>query len=279
MSTSLSYISSLFGAINGSGSPLLDALYGQSSGASSGQAAVQALASAELNQTQDIKATAAQPTVKQAITAFTAGVQSATSVKQLLANPAVMSVLLTANGMSDQVGYTGLATAALTSNLANPKSLANVLTDTRWKTLASTYNFAANGLSGIKSPSAIAAITKAYQQTIWEQNQDTATPGLANALAFRTQASGITTVDQILANPTLRTVVTTALGVPPEIAFQSLNAQELAISSRLDITQFKDPKFVESFTQRYLIANAGNATAPTTPDLTTLAVQAGGILA
>jgi hypothetical protein len=85
---------------------------------------------------------------------------------------------------------------------------------------------------------------------------------------------------EILGNPTLRTVVTTALGIPLQIAFQSLNAQEKSISDRLDITKLQDPKFVESFAQRYLIANAQNASSSTssTPDLTTLAVQAGGIL-
>jgi hypothetical protein len=36
-------------------------------------------------------------------------------------------------------------------------------------------------------------------------------------------------------------------------------------------------KFVESFTQRYLIANNGSSTA-SAPDLTTLAVQGQGIL-
>ena len=77
----------------------------------------------------------------------------------------------------------------------------------------------------------------------------------------------------------MRTVVTTALGIPQQIAFQSLGAQEKAISTRLDIKQFQDPKFVETFAQRYLIANSGSASATATPDLTTLAVQGQGILA
>ncbi len=52
----------------------------------------------------------------------------------------------------------------------------------------------------------------------------------------------------------MRKVVTTALGIPLQIAFQPLQAQEKAISAQLDITKFKDPKFVESFVQRYLLA-------------------------
>jgi Protein of unknown function (DUF1217) len=277
MSISNSYLTSLYSSVSSGGaSSLLDTLYGlggQTANAS-GQTPVQALQSAETNQAQDIKATAAQPTVQHAIAAFTKAVTSATSVAQLLANPAVMKVLLTANGLGDQTSYTALATKALTSDLSNQNSLANVLPNTLWKTAATTYNFAKNGLSVIQQPATIATITAAYTQTVWEQSLDASTPGLSSALAFRSQASSIKSVDQILGNSTLRTVVTTALGVPQEIAFQSMNAQELAISSRLDITQFQDPKFVESFVDRYLIANSASASATSTPDLTTLSVEA-----
>jgi len=276
MSISAGYLTSLYSSASGNGSSLLDTLYGlggQSANAS-GQTPVQALQSAEQNQTQDVKATAAQPTVERMVAAFTKAVTSATSVAQLLANPSLMTVLLTANGLSDQTSYAALATKALTSDLKDPTSLANVLPNTLWKTAATAYNFAAAGLSIIQKPATIAAITQAYTQTIWEQSEDKSTPGLSSALTFRSQASSIKSVDQILGNSTLRNVVTTALGVPKEIAFQSINAQELAISSRVDIKQFQDPKFVESFIDRYLIANSATASTSSTPDLTTLSVEA-----
>lgn len=279
LSLTSSYLTTLLSGLTGAESPLLQALYGNSTSAPSGQAEIQAYTSDLQNQTQDVTATAAQPTVQQALSQFTAGVKSATSVTQLLSNPAVMNVLLTANGMSDQIGYTGLATAALTSKLSDPNSLANTLTDTRWKTMAASYNFATSGLSVIQSAATIKAVSQAYAQTVWEQSQDKANPGVANALAFQQQASSITSVDQILGNSTLRTVVTTALGIPETIAIQPLEAQERAISSQLNVAQFKNPTFVKNFIQQYLINNAANATAPSTPDLTTLAVQSGGILA
>ena len=80
--------------------------------------------------------------------------------------------------------------------------------------------------------------------------------------------------DQILGDPVMRDVVTTALGIPLEIAFQPLEAQEKAVTAQLDITKFKDPKFVESFIDRYLIANSASASATSAPDLTTLSVEA-----
>ncbi len=280
MSGSYNYLTALFGGSSSVTDPILAALYG-GGGGSSGVSPAQALQSAETNQTRQVAATAAEPQVQQAIKAFTQAVNNATSVTQLLSNPAVMHVLLTANNMQDQIGYTALATQALTSKLSDPNSLVNKLTDTRWQTLAKSYNFATNGLSAIQNPTAIASVANAYAQATWQSNQDSVTPGLSNALAFKSQASSMTSVAQILGNMTVRTVVTTALGIPPQIAFQDMGAQTQAIASRLDVTKLQDPKFVDALAVQYLVANSANAAnaAGSAPNLTALAVQAGGIMA
>jgi hypothetical protein len=284
MGVALSYLSSLYGtnggAVTGSDS-LLATLYGYAAKSSSqlGQNPSAALASAERNETKNISLTAEEPEVKRAMDAFTAGVGKAKTVQQLLATPAVMQVLMTANGLADQIPYTALARKTLQSDLSDPKSLANRLTDTRWKAVVQTYDFANKGLSVIQDPKVISTIASAYAEVTWRKSLDATTPGLSNALAFRKEASTISSVDQILGDPVMRNVVTTSLGIPLEIAFQSLQAQEKAISTRLDIARFKDPKFVESFVQRYLLAASTKATSMgTSPNLSTLAVQSRGLV-
>jgi hypothetical protein len=282
MGTTLSYLTSLYGTSGGTGSDsMLATLYGFAgqTATSSGQNPVTALTSAEQGQTKDIRATAADPAVKRAVDAFTAGVIKAKTVQQLLTNPAVMQVLMTANGLADQIPYTALAQKTLQSNVNDPKSLANVLTDTRWKSVVQTYDFANKGLSVIQNPKVLSTIANGYAEVTWRRSLDATTPGLSNALTFRGEASTITSVDQILGDPVMRTVVTTALGIPLQIAFQPLEAQEKAIRTQLDITKFKDPKYVESFVQRYLIAaNSSAASGGTTPDINTLAVQSQGLV-
>ena len=253
---------------------LLGTLYGFG-GTSSGSAygALTALTQAERNQSQSIAAESKQPAVARTIAQFTAAVQSAKSPAALLANPTVMKVLLTANGLGDQADYTALAQKALLSDTTKPSSLANKLSDTRWKSVASTYDFANKGLSVIQNPKTISTLGSAYAEVLWRQSLDAANPGLSNALSFRASASSIGSVDQILGDPTLRTVVTTSLGIPAQIAFQDLPAQEKAISDRVDITRFKDPKFVESFTQQYLIQMAASNGSSGTASLDQLAVS------
>ncbi len=284
MTTFDSSILSLFANIgsspaNSADSALLNTLNGKGTSGTrgtSGQSPVQALLSAQRNETAGVKQTAQQPAVKEAIAAFTKAVNSATSLTAALANPAVLNVLLTTNGLSDQIGNTALATKVLTSNLSDPKSLANVLTDTRWKTLAQTYNLSVNGLSVLQNPKTIAAITQGYAQITWEHNQDAITPGISDALTFIQQAGSITSVDGILGNITLRNVVTTALDVPKQIAFQSINAQEQAISTRLNVKDFQNKSFVQNFAERFLIDNNINASSssPASPtNIATLASQ------
>jgi hypothetical protein len=260
MSGTASNLSNLFawtGASSGA-SGLLSIAYrvsGQGPGISR-QNPVTALSAAEKNQAKQVAATASQPQVARTVATFRQAVASAKSVSDLLSNSTAMRVLLTANGLGDQLAYAALARRALTSDTTDPKSLANTLSDTRWKSVAQTYDFAHRGLSVIQNPKILDTISAAYAEITWRQSLDAVTPGLSDALAFRQEASSITSVDQVLGNPVLRRVVTTTLGLPLQIAFQPLEAQERAISSRLDISKFSKPAFVESFVQRYLIAVA-----------------------
>ena len=248
---------------------LLSTINGSSSGISNVNP-VTALNTAEADSTKDIAATAADPTVARDIATFRSKVASATSAAALLQDPTVLKVLLTANGLGDQAQYPALAQKALLSDPTDPNSLADTLSDSTWKSVASTYNFATKGLSVIQDPKVLDTIANGYAEVTWRNSLDATTPGLSEALTFKDQASGITSVDQILGDATLRTVVTTALGIPEQIAFQDIGAQENAISSKLDITKFKDPKFVESFTTQYLIAAGAAASSSSDSSSTNL---------
>lgn len=235
---------------------ILSILYSKGSGL--GANPVTALAAALKQEPKAVAAVAAEPVTKRDIAAFRAAVAKAKTPADLLANPDARKVLLTANGLGDQAQYGALATKALLSNTAKSGSLASQLSDARWLNAAKTYDFANQGLAVLKKPGVIDTIANGYAEVQWRQSLNQTTPGLSNAIDFRSRASSIKSVDQILGDTTLRKVVTTALGIPEQIAFQPLQAQEKAISDQLDITKFQKQTFVEQFTRRYLIA-AGNA--------------------
>ncbi len=281
--TGASYLPTLYGYGTGSGDSLLATLYGQNTQTPGSTNPIAALVQAQTGQTGQVAVIAAEPQVKRDIAQFTQALAAAKTPADLLANPIAMKVLLTANGLGDQSSYTALATKALLSDPSNTNAVVNKLADTRWLSVNKTYAFATKGLSVLKDPATIAAITSGYTEVLWRQNLDQTTPGLSNALDFLKRASTITNVDQVLGDPTFRDVITTGLGVPKQIAFQTITAQEAAINNRIDLTKFKDPAFVKRFTQQYLIAASQNASATASAntgatDLMSLAAASTGIV-
>lgn len=254
-----------------------------SSATGSGMDPIVALQIAQANQTQDVAQEAKTPQVARDIATFTKAVQTAKSPAQLLSNPTVLKVLLTANGLGSEASFTALAQKALLSNPNDSKGLANELasTNAQWLSTAQTYDFANKGLSIIQQPKVISAITNGYAEVLWRQSLDNQTPGLSNALDFLQNASKFTSAVQILGDPVMRNVVTTALGIPQQIAFQDLGAQEKAITDHLDISKLQNPKFVQNFADLYLTAMQESASTSTSSSasLTSLSVQSQSLIA
>jgi hypothetical protein len=144
-----------------------------------------------------------------------------------------------------------------------------------------TYNFAKNGLAELQNPTVVSTLTNAYAEVEWRQSLDNATPGLANALSFLSQASSIKSFSDIIGNETNFEVITTALGIPETILNQDMTAQETAISSRLNYAQLQNPNYVTGLTDQYLLTmqeNAKSSSGSSSTSLISLAVQAGGLV-
>jgi len=192
----------------------------------------------------------------------------------------VQQVLLTANGLSSYIGETAMAQKVLLSDPTDPNSLVNQINDPTFLSTVQTYDFAKNGLAELQNPTVISTLTNAYAEVQWRQGLDQATPGLANALTFLSQASSITSADDVLSNDTNFEVVTTALGIPQDIVFQDPSAQQTAITSKLNISQLQDRNYVTSLTDQYLLTmqenNASSSSSGTS--LTSLAEQSNSLV-
>ncbi len=280
-----SYMPTLFGG-GPAGNSLLDTLYGRTKPVAGNTNPIAALAQARSGEKKQVERVAAEPEVKRDLARFAQALAKAKTPADLLNDPAALKVLLTANGLGDQSGAPALAKQALLSDPAKSDALVNRLSDSRWKTINKTYDFANKGLTVLRDPTIQAAVANGYAEVHWRESLDRTTPGLSNAMDFMKRAGTITSAVQVLGDPTFRAVVTTALGLPKQIAFQTLNAQETAISKRLDLTKFKDPGFVQQFTQRYLLAASdaakteasAAAASGTGADLSSLAARAGGLV-
>lgn len=266
----------LLGPLTGAGTSLLQTLTGSNGTASTDP--LLALRLAEKNRTKEIERTAKEPETLRDIRAFTKALGKAKTVDQALSDPAVLKVLLTANGLADQLAYPALAKKVLLSDPADSKSLVNRLGNARWSSAVKTFDFAKNGLAALTSPTVVKTLTDGYTEVAWRNGLEKKIPGLADAIDFRERARTITSAIAVLGDSVMRRVVTTTLSIPKQIAFQEIDAQERAITARLDIKKLQDPKFVDGFSQRYLLEAAKTAASATGPDLSALAVQARGLV-
>ena len=268
----------------GAGAPggaagLLNTLYGGgTANAATGGDPLLALRLAQKNRSREVATTARQPETQRDITAFRSGVAKARTVAEALDNPAVMKVLLTANGLADQIPYPALAKKVLLSDLADPKSLVNKMASARWSAVVKAFDFAKAGIAALKDPALQTRLADGYVEVTWRKGLEKTTAGLPDALDFRERAKTFKTAIAILGDPVMRRVVTTALGIPQQIAFQELGAQERAITSRLDLSRLQDQKFVDGMSQRYLLEKQ-KAAAAAPPDMSALSMQLRGIVA
>jgi hypothetical protein len=110
---------------------------------------------------------------------------------------------------------------------------------------------------------AIKAVGDDYVAEKRLDNLDEQMPGLGSAILFKKVAKDFKSTIGILGSALGREVVTTALGLPKQIALQSLEAQTKAIDQRLDVKKLQDPAFVDKLVQRYLIQLNGGTSGLT----------------
>ncbi len=110
---------------------------------------------------------------------------------------------------------------------------------------------------------AISKVQDFYVGEVRLDNLDAQLPGLGSAILFKRTAASLDTTTKILGSALGREVVTTALGLPKELALQSLVAQEKAINQRLDVSKLQNPDFVDRLAQRYLLQLNGGLSGVT----------------
>ncbi|NWG54527.1 MAG: DUF1217 domain-containing protein [Hydrogenophilaceae bacterium] len=218
-----------------------------------------ALKQAEADKAKQLEQAAKDPAVQRELARYRRVVEDAESVDDVLDDPVARRVLLTANGLGDQADYVGLVKKAVMSDPADQKSLAYRMSETNpaWLAFATKYNLQLYGVGKLKLSAAIAEVSENYIAEKRLDALDQQIPGLGSAVLFKTLAPQIDTTMKVLGNGLAREVVTVALNIPKEIAYQSLEAQERAIERRLDVADLQNPEFVDRLVYRYLVEYNG----------------------
>ncbi len=214
-----------------------------------------ALENAEKNEAKQREQIAKDPMVKKDLARYAKVVKEAKTLDDVLDDPVARRVFLKANGLGDQVDAVALAKKALSSDLSDGGSLAYRLSGVNggWLDTAKKYDFHTFGIGLLKTSIMTEEIAGNYVGEMRLDMLDEQLPGLGSAILFKSVAADLDTPIKILGSALGREVITTALGLPKQMAIQSLEAQSKAIMQRLDPKRLKQPEFVDQLVQRYLI--------------------------
>ncbi|WP_135468365.1 DUF1217 domain-containing protein [Crenalkalicoccus roseus] len=222
---------------------------------------------------------ARDPSLNRQMQAFARAVERAPDLNAALRDPRVLGVLLPALGLPEGVNQAGLAARALVADPKDPQGLLARLPDRRWKSVAETLNLAERGLEGLRDPKLHATLADGLRRMAWRQELDQRHPGIADAMAFQERAGTVRGPYDVLGDPVLRRVVTGALGLPPQLALQSVEAQARTLNGRFDVAKLQDPRQAARMAERYLLA-AGASASPWGGGAAVLpGFPAGGLLA
>jgi hypothetical protein len=198
---------------------------------------------------------AAQKDIKAEVDYFRNNIQSVKSVDDLFKDRRMMQFVLDATDLGKESGKMGLLKKVLTEKAADSDALMNKLVDKRFKSAASLLQLGEKGLTQIQRESTKDDLAELYVKNKYDAGLAKQNSGVPLALYFKENVSGVRNTYDILGDQRMRHVVTTALGLPLELANQSVEAQAAAIEKRMKLSDLKDPKFVDKLAKRFLMAS------------------------
>ncbi len=162
-------------------------------------------------------------------TYYQAAIGNVTSVDQLMSNSRLLNFAITAFGLSSANVTNATIKAVLTSDLSDPNSVANTLSNSNpnFKLFASAFNFGTDGsVNGTaqSSSNVVAAISQYFSAT-----GTNAAPAVATYKTqyYKTAISNATSVDDLLSDPIMFDVAMTAFGLNPNTQSKTLIRQVL----------------------------------------------------
>ena len=173
-----------------------------------------------------------------------------TSPQALLGNYRALEVVLGAFGLGSAINETGILKDLMTQNPADPTSLAQQSANPlylRFAQFLSRWN-----PPPFSDPKTIQTIISQYQLNQFEQNEGNQIPGMQQALYFTRTIGTITSIDQLMADPTLLNVVETVTNQPQQFGLLDFNQQVAILSKAVDLSKFKNPAYIQKYVEQYL---------------------------
>ncbi len=195
-------------------------------------------------------ATASDPQVKNDTAYYLANIGNVKSIADLVGNYRLFSYAMKAYGLEDMDYAKGLMTKVLEGGTTSSSALANTLTDKRYLAFAQAFDFAGQGAAATQATTATSGTTAKYVEQSLEDTQGQQNQGVQLALYFTRNASSITNVYGLLADPNMLKVVQTAFGLPAS-ATVDIDSEAATLGKLVSVSDLQDPAKVQKIAERF----------------------------
>jgi hypothetical protein len=208
---------------------------------------------------KSLERVAEQPDVARETEYYLSKIGDIKSVDDFMADSRIYNYALKAHGLEDMAYAKAFIRKVLTEGIDNKDAFANQLSDSRYASLAKSFNFSAYGEAATAFDTAQKGVVDKFQRQTLEEDAGSENMGVRLALYFERMAPTVKSGMEILADDALSQVVRTAFQMPDEIMAGDIDRQADYIEDVLDIDNLQDPakvgKFLERFTAMWELEN------------------------
>lgn len=177
--------------------------------------------------------------VQKEIDYFREKVKELKTPEDLFKDRRLMQFVLSAYSMDDELQYMGRMKKILLSKLTDENSLAQKMADPRFREISQDLLMGDFGVNVLKGASKIENLVSRYITNEYEKDLGNQNPALREASYFLRKVGSVNSSLDLLGDKILRSVTTYTLGLPDQIAFQSIQRQQQLIDKRIDVAKFK----------------------------------------
>jgi hypothetical protein len=212
--------------------------------------------------------TAQSPAVEREAAYYLENIGKVRSVDDLMADDRLYRFATEAFGLGDMSYAKAFIRKVLEEGVDDRSSLANRLSDGRYREFAEAFNFARYGATTTTFGRTQQGTVDRYVRQALEEDAGRQNEGVRLALYFERKAASIDSPMDILADPALLKVVQVATGLSPLTAAADIDRQAAMISARLDVDELQEPdklaRFLARFTSMWELENRPQAAAAPT---------------
>ncbi|MFN3890885.1 MAG: DUF1217 domain-containing protein [Beijerinckiaceae bacterium] len=213
---------------------------------------------------KSISRTSAQPMIKREVDNYLKQIGNIKTVDDFVKNDRVFRFAMKAYGLEDMSYAKAFIKKLLAEGVESPSSMANRLSDQRYKEFAKAFNFARYGeLATTFASTRKDAVDRYLRQTL-EEDAGAQNEGVRLALYFQRKAPGIKSVYGLMADPALLKVTQTLVGIPTGQA-TDVDATAKMIERKINIADLQKPEKVQKLLQRFAATWDANNNITRTP--------------